>query len=385
MCKIKSKFVPFSFCSITPYIVILILLLMVLASCSTIDRKDDAVRIKTEKETKFREFKDKDDKIVTRDGTTLRGTVLKVIKRTTPNSCPITDTTTFSSNYSILFLDNKASNLASAEEIPIVNVDLVAQKPELRAKLGTNQYDNVNWFENFNDPLDPRAIREVPVDSLFINICPDAFDCNCNPLSLSLQLRCPDCNYKNYFTEIRGGYAVYNDLNANGFPEGRDAYFAEIATGYRWDGWGLGLMVSSGVPVYNSKVAGENIQRPLLMLHGRKQFDKFLCMYPFTYAQLGFAMDEQTRQLFSASICGECGDEDDCFALPDVRLSIPWSYGFGFGVDIPLPFCFFDISFDLGYRSVAVGETYNTILYNNVSNSRRINMLVFRLGITLGY
>ena len=383
MCRLKSKFLPFSWCSAGPYIVILILLLMVLASCSSIDRKDDAVRIKKESENRYSQRKAQNDRIVQRDGTTLRGTVLKIIQETTPNSCPVMDTTTFSSRYYVLFLDANAGEMSEAERIPIENVELIGQKPELREKL-KNRHNNINWFENFNDPLDPRSVREVPVDSFFINNCPDVFDCNCNPLSIALELNCPDCTYKNYFTEIRGSYAVYNDLNANGFPEGREAYYAEFVQGYRFGKWGIGIMTSTGIPVYNSKVEGQDINRPLIMLHGRRQFDKFLCMFPFVYGQLGFAYDRHTVQLFNASFCDDCAEGDaDCFSLPSV--SIPWSYGFGVGVDIPLPFCFFDVSFDLGYKSIAIGEAYNSMLFNNVNDSRRINMLVFRLGITLGY
>jgi hypothetical protein len=376
LCKMKSSFLPFSICNITPYIVIIILLLMVLSSCSTIERKDDAVRIKSGKENKFREYKDKNNNVISRDGTTLRGTVYKILQETTPNSCPIVDTTSFSSKYYVIFLDEQANSESQIEKIPIEVIDLIGQKLELAEKLN-NRYNNINWFENFNDPLDPQAIREVPVDSFFINNCPEVIDCNCNPISVALELNCPDCEYKNYFLELRGGYSVYTDRNSAGLPIGRDSYYGELALGYRNDSWGIGIMASTGVPVYNSRT-DEDLFRPLLMLHGRKQFDEILCMFPFAYAQFGFTMDAQSLDLFKAYSC----------ELPDVNLpkvSLPISYGFGFGVDIPLPMCLFDISFDLGYKSVLVGETFNTLLFNNVSDTRRINMLVFRLGITLGY
>ncbi|MDX9789450.1 MAG: hypothetical protein RBT61_01330 [Candidatus Kapabacteria bacterium] len=383
-CKNKSCETPLSLCSIIQYLIVFVLFLMFMASCSTIERKDDAVRIKIGLENQYTSRKTKDDILVKRDGTTLRGTVFRIIQETTPNSCPIVDTTTFSSKYSVIFLDSDAGTMTEAERIPLNNIELVGQKTEMIERLGMNRYGNINWFENFNDPLDPRSVREVPVDSFFVNTCPDAFDCNCNPLSMALELNCPDCEYENYFTEIRGGYAVYDDRNSNGVLTGREAYLAEIVHGYRSGQWGIGISLSTGVPVYNSKVEGEDILRPLIMLHGRKQFDKFLCMYPFVYGQLGFAIDEQTRRLFSAGFCGDCTDDNvDCFALP--RASLPLSFGFGVGMDIPLPFCIFDVSVDLAYKSIVIGETYNTILYNNVSDSRRINMLVFRIGVTLGY
>lgn len=373
VCKLKSKFLPLSWCTLGPYIVILFLLLMVLASCSSIDRKDDAIRIKKNKELYYSQRKDNSKNVFKRDGTTLRGTVLKVIQETKPNSCPLEDTTTFANNYFVLFLDAQAGSLDEIERIPIEHIELIGQKPELRDKL-KNRYDNINWFENYNDPLDPRAVREVPVDSLFRDTCQD---CNCNPLSLALELNCPDCEYKNYFVELRGAYAVYNDKNSDGLPVGRDAYYAEIATGYRWNNWGFGIMASTGVPVYNSKT-GLDLYRPLMLLHGRYQFEKTLCMVPFVYSQFGFTLDVESLDLFSASAC----------ELPDVSLPnvcLPISYGFGVGLDIPLPSCIFDLSLDLGYKSVLVGETFNLPLFNNVSDSRRINMLVFRLGITLGY
>lgn len=374
VCKLKSKFLPFSWCTVGPYLLFLLIVIVLLSSCSTIDRKDDAVRIKKNNEFRYSKRIDKDKNIIKRDGTTLRGTVQRIVKETKPNSCPIEDSTTFSSKYFVQFLDSEAKSILETEKIPIEDIELIGQKPEL-AKVIQNSYNNINWFENFNDPLDPRAIREVPVDSIFINNCPNVIDCNCSPLNIGLD--CPDCNYNNYFFEIRAAYAVYNDKNSLGIPVGRDAYAAEFAFGYRWDRLGLGMMFNTGVPIYNSKT-GLDIYRPLMMLHGRYQFDKVLCMIPFVYTQLGLTIDAQSLELCGSSQCEDLDVEINC-------VDLPISYGFGIGMDIPIPSCLFDISFDLGYKSVLVGETFNTFMFNNVSDARRINMLVFRLGVTLGY
>lgn len=363
-----------SWCNFMPYIVIIILALMVLSSCSSVQRKDDAVRIKKDKDRNYNILQIDEENQTKRDGSTLRGTVLRIIKETRPNSCPVMDTTTYSNKFFVEFLDKKAGD-NNLELIPLEDVELIGQKEALRSKL-SNRYNNINWFENFNDPLDPRSLREVPVDSFYISNCPGEIDCNCNPLSLAL--KCPDCDYASYFVELRAAYAVYDDININNQSLGRDSYYGEAAFGYRWNSWGLGLMVSTGVPVFNSKI-GTDIWRPIAMLHGRKQFDKFLCMYPFVYAQLGFALDVETTRLFSNCDC-DCGIQ-----LPSANISLPLSYGFGAGLDIPLPFCMFDVSLDMGYKSVLIGETFNTLLFNNVSDSRRIHMFVLRLGITLGY
>lgn len=375
-CEINSKYPWLSWCRLMPYIVFIILLLMVLSSCASIDRKDDAIRIKKNKEQDYSKRIDKDGNSIKRDGNTLRGTVYKIIKVTSPNSCPVSDTTTYSSSYSVLFLDSKAGKESEIERIPLDDIDLVGQKENFKSKV-QNEYDNINWFENFNDPLDPRTIREVPVDSFFVSNCPETEDCNCNPLSIALELNCPNCDYKNYFVELRGGYAVYDDINSSGIPIGRDSYMGEVAFGYRTGNTGIGISISSGVPIYNSQT-GEDIWRPTLMLHTKQQFDKVLCMIPFVYGQIGIAADAQSLNIFNFN---SCDDLEIC--LP--KLNFPISYGMGIGLDIPLPFCLFDLSFDFGYKSLAIGETYNTMFYEGATGSRRVDMFLFRLGVTLGY
>ncbi len=371
-CQINAKYPRLSLCRLMPFIFFAILLIMILSSCSSIDRKDDAVRIKKGHENKYSILKDKDGNSYKRDGNTLRGTVFKVIEITQPKSCPVSDTTTYSKRYEVLFLDARSKCMSEAQRIPIEDIDFIGQTEEIKSKF-YNKYKNINWFENFNDPLDPRAIREVPVDSIYISFCPETRDCNCNPLGID----CPTCNYKNYFTEIRGGYAVYDDINVNNPLIGRDSYFGEIAFGYRSGKTGVGLSLSSGVPVYNSKT-GEDIRRPILMLHTRQQFGRVLCMFPFMYAQMGVALDKQSSNIFNFNSC-----DDNDISLPS--LCFPLSYGFGMGLDVPLPICLFDLSFDIGYKSIAIGESHNTMFYNGVTSSRRVNMLIFRLGITLGY
>lgn len=366
-CSIK-----YNYCKYIPLVVLLIMAVIMLSSCSSIDRKDDAVRIKRNIDNKYNVRKDSKGNQHYRNGTTLNGTVLKVLQETTPNSCPVMDTTTYKSRYFVIFLDSLAESMDEIEKIPIEDVELIGQSDALSSKIN-NKYNNINWFENFNNPLDPRSIREVPVDSIYFSNCPGEMDCNCNPLSIALQ--CPDCKYKGYFVEIRGCYAVYDDRGANNQVISRENYYAEIAFGYRWDNFGLGLMLSSGIPIYNLQT-GEDFLRPLVMIHGRMQMEKFWCMFPYIYGQLGFAVDYHSLKFLS--------NDNTIDGIPAPGGLCP-SVGLGIGLDIPLPGCPFDLSADFGYKLLRVGQEYDTGLWGKFISSRIVDMFALRIGITLGY
>lgn len=64
----------------------------------------------------------------------------------------------------------------------------------------------------------------------------------------------------------------------------------------------------------------------------------------------------------------------------DLDWSLPLSYGMGIGLDIPiLPFI--DIELDLGYRSIAVGDSFSLLGFADIPGTRRIGTFQLRLGV----
>lgn len=360
-----------------------IFMLTLLASCSSFERHDDAVRIQKDASEKYDFYFVIDGgdtvNIIPRNSYTLRGTVINMVRIISPENCD--DNSNLDSSYYLTFLSEAARDESGIEMIPLSDVELIG--PALDLEL--NEYGNINYFENFNDPLEPRTAREVPVEEYYLDTC--GKQCNCHPLvgpHIQLELKCPDCDYKHYFVELRGAYAAYNDFKLqNGVSLSTESWFAEIAAGYRTEKWGIGLAYASGVPIYNSYTS-TRIWRPSLMLHGRYHFDPFSCMVPFLYGQFGMAIDKFSLDLGKVSFCDDCETQID-IKPPDADISIPLSYGIGAGIDIPITGCLFDLSFDLGYRSLAIGENFRTLQFTNVPTKRRIHMFVFRMGITLGY
>jgi hypothetical protein len=350
----------------------------------------DAVRIKKKYWDKYNQV-EIEGETRERNGSALKGTVLR-IETLKPQAGE--------SRTYVVFLDSMATE--KVERIPIEHIDLIGEKRGL----------GPNYFEHFNDPLNPRAIREVPHDTIPVAGPPDegkpppeTMDCGCGPLpGVGVDVYCPfiDCRVdylseNNFFTELKGGYAVYNDVQPAGLGNvARDAYFGELVMGYRFDyHWALGLAWSTGVPLYNSLQApteieltddGEpvSIYRPTMMLHLKYNFEDKWCMIPFVYGQFGLAIDELSFDLFK--ITTYC-DDSDCsraydYEPPEADVSIPLSFGLGAGVDIPLS-CYFDLSFDLGFRSIAFGEQDPFTLFGVLMpQKRRVNMFVFRLGFS---
>ncbi len=368
-------------------IILLSITVLLLVSCGSFKRSDDAVRIKSQSAVKYNELFDKDSNFVTiRNGNTLRGTVVKIIEVSSPVDCTPGFEIYETKKY-VVFLDSLMLDTKSLELIPIEDVELIG--PQL-GNLPPNDYGNINWFENFNNPLDPMAIREVPVEKFRIS-CKDTslIFCGCSPFTVPA-LKCPDCKYSNYFVELRGATVAYRDRKLTDIDftqqifEGRSAYSFDVAAGYRAEKWALGVVFSTGVPIYNS-FFGEDLQRPFGLLHGRWHFDEFMCVKPFLFGELGLAVDDITLDLFRVAICPECNEKIRIEDRRKFDISIPVSWGFGTGLDIPLPLCWFDLSFDFGYRSIAIGEYVATSGFSNVPAKRRVNMFFFRLGITLGY
>jgi len=341
---------------------------------------DDAIRIKQDSAYKYIQNPFTNE---LRNGSTLRGTVLKVMVANVPDTCPITPTTKFTSRTSVVFLDSLTKDEDNLEYIPIEDVFLVGQN----ANLPMNEYNNINLFENFNDPAKMRKIREVPVDSTRLPVCSP---CRCQKFDLSARLpwfdfSCLDRKYLWFFLEARVAYAIYTDVGSILEKQGRGEFFGEIATGLRFGGlkeWGLGLAFSYPIKTYNV-FNNTDVSHPVVLLHGRYQSpkEKFLgfCMKPFFYGQLGTAISDITLDLHKLNFNEECRNRISAY-LPYIDISLPITYGIGVGLDIPVA-PIMDISIDIGYRSFAFGEE-KSIASLILPTSRRINMLVLRAGVT---
>jgi len=112
----------------------------------------------------------------------------------------------------------------------------------------------------------------------------------------------------------------------------------------------------------------------------------FGCMKPYAYNEFGFAFDAASLAALSMSLGLECYDctirIKDAQANGDINMnwSIPLTYGFGVGVDIPI-MDDVDLEIDLGYRDVAVGDSYSLLGFSNIPSTRRLGTFQLRLGV----
>lgn len=356
---------------------------MFFQSCSTMKHQDDAIRIKPEAADKYRFHPFTNEK---RDGHTLRGTVIKVQVTSIADSCYEGEPASFVSRSSVIFLDSLAETNEEIELIPLEDIILVGRIEGIPR----NKYNNINIFENFNNPEEFEALRSVPVDSSKIDTCKKRCDCQqfgVDMPGIAFKLECIKRQFDWFFVELRGGYAVYADEMTNVPEYGREGWLGEIALGIRFGGlkeWGAGLALSSGVPVYNS-FDDTDLLRPMAMLHIRYQSpdDRFLglCMRPFAYGQLGMSIDNMTVDLFNISMNDDCQNRIDA-DIPYIDFDLPISWGIGLGLDIPVA-PFLDLSVDAGLRSLSFGESVDGVDgYDNVPTRRSLNMFLLRFGLT---
>ncbi|MFZ9761607.1 MAG: hypothetical protein ACO3DH_09140 [Candidatus Kapaibacteriota bacterium] len=112
----------------------------------------------------------------------------------------------------------------------------------------------------------------------------------------------------------------------------------------------------------------------------------FGCMKPYVYNEFGFAFDAASLAALSMSLGLECDDctvrIKDAQANGDINMnwSFPLTYGFGVGVDIPI-MSDLDLEIDVGYRDVAVGDSYSLLGFSNVPGTRRLGTFQLRLGV----
>lgn len=366
-------------------------LLTIVTSCSNVTpykkRNDDAVRLSQDSAKNYYREPNTNKE---RNGGALRGNVLKIMKRSYQDTISTDSSAVIVKSY-IVFLDS----LAFQEKNPTYEyIPFKALDSNYYASLRSKGFGD-NYFENYNNPLNSKAIREVQVDSIHIATPPPSQplekqtppkDCGCQPFELSIngpKIECPSRDFSDYMIEAKIGYAAFTDkLDQVGKMKGTDANFAELVLAYRFGDqkqWAFGMAYSSGVPLTN-QFSGARITRPIIMLHGKKTFDRFLCLFPFMYGQIGVALDKLTLDLGKISLSNDCSSKLKILN-PNVDLSIPISYGVGFGIDIPVV-PFMDLSIDLGYRSYAFGESQILAGFSNFPSQRRTNMFLLRFGVT---
>lgn len=394
------------------------ILLFLSFGCKTLKRTDDALRIKKDSALKYTSYPFNYN--IVRNGNTLRGMVLRLETLMVPDSCVSGREPNYKVQNRVAFLDIKSPNLKYIEYIPFEDVDFIGPK--------FNQ--PINAFEDYNFPLEPKKFRFVPWDTIKIT----CQECGCQPFSLSFNLPClicPECPTrvcKWYFLELRGGYATYRDKRTASEVVWKDGFFGELAAGFRFGNrrqFGLGLMFSTGLPIYN-QFTGEDLRRPLTLLHFRwdpfknclKPREKTLpirvreikekececpedfleekerkekekldlpfekCFSPYFYFQTGMPIDKFSVDLFKLNVSrSDCRDKVAASApYLDVK-TLPITFTFGVGVDYPIS-SHIDISIDAGWRSYAFGESQALLGFSNVPSYRRINMFFIRTGIT---
>jgi len=357
--------------------------LLIFIGCSSIQRYDDAVRIKQEHQSKYEA---KSGQSV-QDGRTLKGTVVEIVIIPRKNFPGFSDTV-------IVFLPNGLKDdKENYQKIPFNEIDRVAQ-----LTITENKFGNINVFENYNTTEGIRQLRSVPVKNLNFN------ECDCLPLDLDLSIdlpgfKCPDRQYAPFFLEARGVASAYS-LTTRVSSESNIGYGLEAAAGIRFGGmneWGVGLAYSTPIISKNSFTGAELNPQPIL-LHIRYQMSKNvvnllgICMKPFAYGQIGATFDEVSLNLFklnfAPSNCSSCNqlvqDLQASGQLPEVDFSLPISFGTGVGVEIPLAESL-DLGVDLGWRSLAYGELVPSSIvagFTNVPSMGRINTFRLRFGLT---
>jgi len=379
---------------------------ILLFSCKTLQRTDDALRIKKDSAYKYVIYPFNYN--IIRNGNTLRGMVLRFETVLKPDSCDSKKQPNYKVENRVAFLDNKSPSLRYIEYIPFEDVDFVGPK-----------FDKpLNVIEDYNYPLEPKRFRYVPWDTIKI----ECNECGCSPFSLSLsppRLSFPECPTKIckwYYLEIRGGYGTFKDKASPSSYIWKDAFLGELTPGFRFGNkkqFVLGLMFSTGVPIYNS-FTGENLQRPLTLLHlrwdpfknckkaGETQYSMSNnpeesygnstlgvttqlenCINPYFFVQGGLPIDKFSLDLFKLNVSRSNCKEKVQAAAPFLDINtLPLTFTIGAGLDFPIS-SYIDLSIDAGWRSYGFGESQAILGFRNVPSYRRINLFFIRTGITL--
>ncbi len=351
---------------------------------------DNAVRIKPAKWSEYDTI-NVNGRLEPRNGSALRGTVYKI--EDWVRDCP--DSADYGKAFKsyVVFKDTLPD--APIERIPLEDVDLVGLKKSVN--LGRN------WFEIYNNPLNPSLIAEVPIDTVLVG-CDTTVKCPCEPIGFGCEnAECyPPFKFKkkefylfvsrrmkkklakkSYFVDLKLAAAYFANLSLEGIKFVDKAFTYEFAAGFRFGfrkQYALGLSFFGGVPLANIYLPGKisKSARAFAAIYARETFDEFCCAFPYVYGQLGLVPDKPTIELFKLNtFCGDCARR-----LGIERGLPPLSFGFGAGIDIPIN-CELAISIDAGYKSLVFGEFYYYPIGGfNVPIQRRKDLFLLRAGVS---
>lgn len=358
--------------------------LAILASCSSpkaaIERRNDIIRIAPTKIEKkeYYQLRSKNS-LDERNALYLEGTVRKILKKGKWAECPKTDETPIVYyDTVIVFLDKNAPDDAKPEEIALKDIIPIGQ---ILKGIDVNEYGNIDIFEVANNPYLPDRIRRVPIDSV-IAPCPmppGEEPCPCNDFSLDFSLKCPECHPSWWFLEPNVFYSFFVDYD-HAYTDFRfkTEKTGEVAGGLRFGNTQVGLLYNFGIDVSNY-FDQRIINRPLLAIYGKHKFDKIFCIHPYIYGLIGSALDKHTLEYIKYRNYDPIANLD-C----PCNFGFPLSLGIGIGLDIPIPSCLFNFTLDLGYRSLALGQSQIQADLTEKLFIRRLDTWNFRIGISLG-
>lgn len=299
--------------------------------------------------------------------------------------------------------------------IPIGDVQLIASLTNLDP--GISSHQGLDLFERHYEVRENPDIIKVPVSEVTCSGSVDKPPCPNPPCPEPPPPPCIECiqrslfgddwgledfllvycrtrSYPWWFAELRGVLAVYNDYGPDGERGMKSGVLhpeAELVGGVRFGAarnWGIGVGIDYPVG-YHDRFSGEELIGPVSFLHLRySPADKFLgvfCFKPFVYVQGGALLINRiwclTKYNLSENSDYYCATRDIIERSSGFSLSLPITWGFGAGFDLPISDSY-DLSFDAGYRSLAVVDMASWDIYNNILALRRIGQFRFRLGIT---
>lgn len=417
---------------------IFIMIVSLMFSCSKKIYRDDAVRIKADSAAKYNTHPKTNN---LRNGLALRGEVKRIRIDAIPDTCPVDENTKYSYKGYVIFVDSSVKSKNYTEKIPLEDVDLVGPKIDMPK----NDYGNINYFEIYNNPLLPRELREVKVDTVYKNPC--ITPCPCEEITLDMPcifcLSCPDRQLSRLFLELKPGYSIYKDFNSLGKEIGKDDWSFDAAAGVRFGStkrWGLGVIVSTGVKTFN-KIDSSITKRTSVNLYGRYELireKKRKYTYESekeTVVENMFVYDTiigKTKECFEDStiiiqrinpnylvkvknienfedyevrpcivpfVYGLLGFSIDKFSLDLFKINfsdnckdqidldapdmdISLPINFGLGIGLEIPLHKrVDLSTDIGFRSISYAD--KTINNGLIApTNRRLNAFIFRIGLT---
>lgn len=231
--------------------IFLLILSAVLFSCSSVENYNTAIRIKPGKEGKY---SINPNTLRPRNGSTLRGQVVRVDYITEPDTCPAF--TKFVTNRYVVFIDSANKDDLYQERIPVEDIVPISRLLNIEPEKADTLF-----FETYNDPLFPKDVKAFPVN-IVKRDCSDP--CPCEGFSLQtsspfsapvvertekspLSFACKQRDLKWYFISAQYTQNFYEETD----DKGKKQYYSQfgldgtigvrLGESYRWN---IGMMYS---------------------------------------------------------------------------------------------------------------------------------------------